>query len=108
MIHELRIYRAAPGKMPALLERFENLVLRYWKKYDIQPLAFWRTEIGPSHLDLYHILQWQSLEERARKWAAFSSDAQWLAELKETERDGVIVASLSNVILTPTRFSPLQ
>jgi hypothetical protein len=36
---------------------------------------------------------------------AFSNDPQWLAEFKETERDGVIVASLSNTILVPTRFS---
>lgn len=108
MIHELRIYRAMPGKMPALLDRFENLVLPYWEKYGIRPLAFWTTTIGPSHLDLYHILQWENLEERDRKFTAFSNDPEWKAQFVETERDGVMVASLSNAILTPTRFSALR
>lgn len=108
MIHELRIYRAMPGKMPALLDRFENLVLRYWDKHGIRQVAFWTTAIGPSHLDMYHILEWENLEERDRKFTAFSNDPEWLAAFKETERDGVMVASLSNAILKPTRFSKLQ
>jgi hypothetical protein len=108
MIHELRIYRAMPGKMPAMLERFEQLVLRHWDKHGIRPVAFWTTAIGSCHLDMYHILEWESLAEREQKWAAFSNDAQWLAEFKETERDGVIVSSLSNTILVPTRFSKMK
>ena len=49
-----------------------------------------------------------SLEEREHKWSAFSNDPGWRAEFVETERDGVMVASLSNTILTPTRFSALK
>lgn len=108
MIHELRVYRAMPGRMPALLDRFEQLVLRYWDKHGIRPVGFWTTAIGASHLDLFHILEWESLEERERKWAAFSNDPEWRAEFVQTERDGVMVASLSNTILTPTRFSRMK
>jgi hypothetical protein len=105
VIYELRTYRAMPGKMNELLERFEKGVLRYWEKHGIRQAGFWTTAIGSCHLELFYMLVWESLEERERKWSAFSTDAQWHAELKESERNGVLVASLSNSILAPTRFS---
>jgi hypothetical protein len=97
MIHELRVYRAMPGKMPALLDRFEKLVLRYWDKHGIRQVGFWTTAIGP-HLDLYHPGV-EEPEERERKWTAFNNDPV-ARRFVETERNGVIV-SLSNAILTP-------
>jgi hypothetical protein len=108
MIHELRIYRVMPGKMPALLDRFEKLVVRYWEKHGIRQVGCWTTEIGPSHLDFYHLLAWESLEERERKFSAFMNDPDRQADFVESERDGVMVASLSNAILRPTRFSGMQ
>ncbi len=30
MIHELRIYHCLPNRLPALLERFENVTLKLW------------------------------------------------------------------------------
>ncbi|QDL38666.1 NIPSNAP family protein [Rhodoferax sediminis] len=108
MIYELRFYRAMPGKMNEMLDRFEKIVLGYWDKHGIRQVGFWTTTIGACHLEMFHMLAWESLDERERKWAAFSTDPQWLAQFKETEKGGVVVASLSNTILTPTRFSALR
>jgi hypothetical protein len=33
MIHELRIYHCVPGRMPALLKRFETVALKLWKRH---------------------------------------------------------------------------
>ena len=30
MILELRVYRCVPGRLPALLKRFENTTLKLW------------------------------------------------------------------------------
>ena len=46
MIHELRIYRTLPGRMPALLKRFETATLRIWEKHGIKQAGFWTTLIG--------------------------------------------------------------
>ena len=108
MIHELRIYHCVPGRLPNLLKRFETITLELWKKHGIRQAGFWTVMIGPSNLDLYYLLEWESLAERERKWADFAGDPDWIARRAETERDGPIVASLENYILQPTSFSSVK
>ena len=105
MIHELRVYHCASGRLPALLNRFETITLALWDKHGIRQAGFWTVEIGESNQDLYYLLEWDSLAEREEKWNAFQSDPEWQAKRAETEKDGPIVASLGNTILRPTAFS---
>ena len=108
MIHELRIYHCVPGRLPALLKRFETITLKLWETHGIRQAGFWTVLVGDSNQDLYYLLEWQSLAEREQKWTAFQSDPEWLAARAETERDGQIVASISNLILQPTAFSSVR
>jgi hypothetical protein len=108
MIHELRIYRCVSGRLPNLLKRFETITLGLWARHGIRQAGFWTVAIGESNQDLYYLLEWESLAEREQKWNAFASDPEWLAKRAETEKDGPIVASLSNMILTPTAFSAVK
>ncbi len=105
MIHELRIYHCLPGQLPALLKRFETITLTLWEKHGIRQAGFWTVAVGDSNQDLYYLLEWQSLAEREERWTAFQSDPEWLSARAETERDGQIVGSISNLILQPTAFS---
>jgi len=108
MIHELRVYHCASGRLPALLKRFETITLALWEKHGIRQAGFWTVEIGESNQDLYYLLEWESLAEREAKWAAFQGDPEWQAARAETEKDGPIVASLGNTILRPTAFSAVK
>ncbi|MSP88395.1 MAG: NIPSNAP family protein [Alphaproteobacteria bacterium] len=108
MIHELRIYRCIPGRLPALLKRFETTTLKIWQRHGIRQAGFWTVAIGESNQDLYYLLAWESLAERERIWAAFGSDPEWLAKRAESEKDGPIVASITNAILQPTAFSSVK
>jgi hypothetical protein len=108
MIYELRIYHCASGRLPALLKRFETATLKLWERHGIRQAGFWTVAIGESNHDLYYLLAWESLAEREQKWTAFMTDPEWLAKRAETERDGPIVASLSNSILQPTSFSAVK
>ncbi len=108
MIHELRIYHCAPGRLPALLKRFETITLKIWEKHGIRQAGFWTVTVGPSNQDLYYLLAWESLAEREKKWAAFASDPEWIAERAETERDGPIITHFENMILQPTSFSSVK
>ena len=47
MIYELRIYECFPGRLPSLLERFENVTLDLWKKHGIEQVGFWTPTVGP-------------------------------------------------------------
>jgi hypothetical protein len=108
MIYELRIYRCIPGRLPALLKRFEQVTLALWEKHGIKQVGFWTVTIGPSNQDLYYMQQWDTLAERERRWNAFAADPEWLSARAATEADGQIVASLSNTILQPTGFSAMK
>lgn len=105
MLRELRIYHCAPGRLPDLNKRFETITLKLWEKHGIRQVGFWTVVIGDSNNDLYYMLEWESLAERERKWAAFMSDPQWLAARAETEKNGPLLTSLSNCILAPTAYS---
>jgi len=108
MIHEMRIYHCAPGRLPALNARFENITLKLWEKHRIKPLGFWTTLIGPSNQSLTYLLQWDSLAEREQKWNAFASDPEWLARRAESEAQAIIVERIDNSFLVPTAYSPLR
>jgi hypothetical protein len=108
MIYELRVYHCVSGRLPALVKRFESITLGLWEKHGIRQAGFWTVVVGESNQDLFYLLQWESLAERERKWTAFMNDPTWLAARAETERDGPIVASISNTILQPTAFSAVK
>ena len=105
MLYELRIYHCLPGRLPALLKRFETVTVRLFERHGIRQLGFWTVAIGESNQDLVYILQWDSLAEREKRFAAFQSDPEWIEARRKSEEDGPLVASISNSILTPTAFS---
>ena len=56
MIHEMRVYRCMPGRLPDLNKRFETVTLKLWEKHGFRPVGFWRTVIGESNQDLTYLL----------------------------------------------------
>ncbi len=108
MIYELRAYRCVPGRLPALLARFENTTLAIWKRHGIRQAGFWTTVIGESNQELLYMLAWESLAERERVWNGFMADPEWVQKRAESERDGPIVANIRSEILAPTAFSTVR
>jgi hypothetical protein len=108
MLHELRIYKCLPGRLPALNKRFETATLKLWEKHGFRPVAFWTVRIGPSNQDLYYLLEWTDMAERERVWDAFATDPDWLKARADSEKDGPIVANIENMILSPTAYSKLR
>jgi hypothetical protein len=108
MIYEMRVYRTVPGRLPALLQRFENVTLKLWEKHGIRQAGFWTTLIGESNHELTYLLAWESLAEREKKWNVFMSDPTWISARAESEKDGPILANATNQILQPTAFSAVK
>ncbi len=108
MIYELRIYRCVPGCKPALLSRFDNETLRIWEKHDIRQAGFWTTLIGKSSQEITDMLAWNSMAEREQRRGAFLADAEWVAVVARTEKDGQLVENISSQLLAPTAFSAVK
>ena len=108
MIYETRVYRCLPGRLPALIKRFETITLKLWEKHGIKQAGFFTTLVGESNQELTYILAWESLADREKKWGAFSTDPEWLAARAKTEEDGQIVGNIVNQLLVPTAFSAMK
>ena len=108
MIYELRVYHCVPGRLPDLLKRFDTITLKLWEKHGIRQAGFWTTLVGESNQDLIYFLQWETLADREQKFTAFGADPEWLKARAETEKNGPIVASISNSFLAPTSFSSVK
>jgi len=107
MIYELRIYEAIPGKLPALNERFAKITMGYFKKYGLKVVGFWTDEVGMSNR-LTYMLAFDDMAQRDRAWAGFRADPERLKAFAETEKDGPLVARVTNTIMRPTAYSPMQ
>jgi hypothetical protein len=108
MLYELRIYHAMPGRMPDLNKRFETITLKIWERFGIRQVGFWNVQIGESNQDLYYMLEWKDLAERERVWAAFMADPEWQKARAETEKNGPLLTSISNYMLSPTAYSRMK
>ncbi|MGY0573747.1 NIPSNAP family protein [Bradyrhizobium sp. RDM12] len=108
MIYEMRVYRCLPGRLPALLKRFETVTLKLWEKHGIRQAGFFTTLIGESNQELTYFLAWESLAEREKKWGAFMTDPDWMKARAESEADGQIINNIVSQLLTPTAFSSVK
>jgi NIPSNAP len=108
MIYESRVYRCVPGRLPALLKRFETITLKLFEKHGIKQAGFFTTLIGESNQELTYFLAWESLADREKKWGAFQSDPEWIEARAKTEADGQIVGNIVSQLLVPTAFSSVK
>ena len=108
MILEMRVYRCLPGRLPALMKRFDTLTLKLWDKHGIRPVGFFTTLVGESNQELTYLLAWETLAERDQKWNAFQTDPDWITARAKTEADGQIVGNIVNQLLVPTAFSAMK
>ncbi len=108
MILEMRVYHCLPGRLPALLKRFENHTLKLWAKHGIKQAGFFTTLIGQSNQELTYFLAWDSLADREKKWAIFQSDQDWISARADSEKDGQIIDNIVSQLLVPTAFSSVK
>jgi len=108
VIHELRVYRCVPGRLPALLKRFETVTLGIWDRLGIRQAGFWTVMVGDGNHDLHYMHAWQSLAEREQKWGIFMKDPEWIQKRTDSEKDGAIVANITSSFMVPTAFSSVK
>ena len=104
-VQELRIYDAAPGKLPALHDRFANHTIRLFEKHGIENIGYWTEDVGTSNR-LVYILGYPSLGDREKSWAAFGADPDWQKARAESETDGTLVRVSYHSIMRLTPYSP--
>ncbi len=106
MIYELREYTTVPGKMPAMVRRFNDDSFRLFQKHGMDVVFMGLTQFGENAInELVYVLKFESEQDMASKWAAFYADTEWHAVRDASEADGPLAVKVSRRVLNPDAFS---
>ncbi len=103
--YEMRTYTAQPGKLQALLNRFETQTMALIEKHGIQNIGYW-VPINNTKNQLIYIVKHKEGSDIAKTWAKFGADPTWKKIVKETEKNGRLVESVVSNFMTLTDYSP--
>ena len=103
----MRTYEAMPGKLPMLNRRFADITMGYFRKHGLNVVGFWTEDVGTSNT-LVYLLAFENAGERERAWSAFRADEERARLFAETEQEGPLVVRITNRLLRPTDYSPMQ
>lgn len=102
---EMRIYYCLPGRLDALLERFQNHTTRIFEKHGMENIGYWVPTVNDKNA-LYYILAFPSKEARQASWAAFIADPEWKEVSDKSQVDGKIIESITSVFMTAADVIP--
>ena len=107
-IFELRTYRAAPGRLAALNERFRDHTLSLFEKHGMEVVGFWEPIADEDSPDtLIYLLAFPTKAAAEESWRNFKADPDWIKVMKDSQTDGVpLAASWESTYMTLTDYSP--
>ena len=84
-VFELRIYKAAEGKLGKLDARFRDHTIGLFNKHGIQSVAYWHPTDEPDSKDnLIYIIKHASRDAAKKSWQAFIADPAWKKAAQES------------------------
>jgi hypothetical protein len=84
-VFELRIYKAAEGKLGRLDARFRDHTIRLFNKHGIKSVAYWHPTDEPDSKDnLIYVIKHDSREAAKKSWQAFIADPDWKKAAQES------------------------
>jgi hypothetical protein len=106
-VYELRVYHAAPGKLPDLLRRFREHTTKLFSKHRMKSIAYWTPIDSPeSGNTLIYVLRHPNREAATANWKAFQEDPEWQRVKNESEANGKLTEKIDSTFLVLTDFSP--
>ena len=106
-VYELRVYHAAPGKLPDLLARFRDHTIKLFDQHGMKSVAYWTPVDEPEKSNsLVYILYHPSREAAATNWKAFQDDPEWKRVKESSEANGKLTEKVDSTYLALTDFSP--
>lgn len=108
LLYELREYVAVPGRLPALIKRFNGVAIPLFAKHGMELVQIGRTSIGENSFnELVYTLRFDDSDDMERKWSAFAQDPEWIAAETASEAQGPLIQTLKRRLLDPGPFGGL-
>lgn len=96
--YELRVYTPHPGKMLAMINRFEMYTTKLFEKHGIENAAYF-IPTDQNDERLIYILAYPSKEEREKRWGYFANDPEWKEVKRNSETTGPLVAKVEQIFM---------
>lgn len=111
-VFELRTYKAAPGKLDALLARFRDHTTKLFARHGMDQFGYWvpvEAKDGAGST-LVYLLAHQSQAACEASFKAFRADPEWIKVKADSEVNGPLTVKdgVQSLLMTPTDFSPAQ
>lgn len=109
-VFELRTYESPSYyTLSRKIGMFNQGESRIFERLKMRPVFFGETIVGPRQPNLTYMLSFDNLGARDALWQSFGSDPEWKALSSHPDlKDSEIVANISNVILSPLKFSLIR
>ena len=95
---EMRTYTVNDGKMPNLIQRFQNHTRTLFAKHGIESVSYFLSADQPEK-QLTFIIGYPSASERDIRWNNFANDPEWKAVAAASEANGKIVQKVDQVFM---------
>ena len=107
-VFELRIYKAAEGKLGKLDARFRDHTMGLFEKHGIKNVAYWHPTDEPNSKDhLIYIIRHDSRSAAQTSWKAFGADPQWKKAAMESGV-GRLAKPPASTYMKPTDYSAIH
>lgn len=103
-VFEMRIYYAEPGKLDALIERFQKHTVKLFKKHGMENIGYW-VPVSNEKNQLIYVLAYPNMEAREASWKAFIADPKWKKVAEKSERNGKILTKIESIFMKAADFS---
>ncbi len=111
-LYELRTYKAAPGKLDALLARFRDHTTSLFAKHGMSQFGYWvpTEQKDGAGETLIYILAHRDKKAQEDSFKAFRGDPRWVKAKADSEVNGPLTVQdgVVSLLMTPTDFSPAR
>jgi hypothetical protein len=107
-VFELRIYKAAEGKLEKLDARFRDHTINIFARHGMKSVGYWHSSDEPDSKDtLIYIIRHDSADAAKASWKAFGADPAWQKAAKESGV-GNLAKSPESIYMTATDYSAIR
>jgi len=111
-LFELRTYKAAPGKLDALLARFRDHTVELFAKHGMKQFGYWvpAEKKDGAEDTLIYILEHKNQAACENSFKAFRADPEWVKVKADSEKDGSLTVKdgVQSLLMSPTDYSPAK
>jgi hypothetical protein len=105
MLYEVREYIVTPGRLDALVDRFNRYAIPLFEKHDMELVQIGVTAVGDhSFNEIIYTMRFLDLADMERKWRNFLEDSEWRAIFAASESEGPLVQSMRRRLLDRGSF----